>query len=129
MLGRAERIERGKCKNLEILVSDIFQGVFDLARIEAISRSGDNWQNWGKTSSNRVEHVAPRNKKEVHKFILGTNLAQIAKIVKKAKLQKKKIRVVGDGHSWSPIIAADDVFLLHLVSEKWKKIIPLQKGM
>lgn len=57
-----------------------------------------------------------------------SNIIKIQKLVKAAKKQNKKIRVVGDGHSWSPIIAADDVFLVHLVSEEFKKIKPLAKG-
>lgn len=54
------------------------------------------WQNWaGNLTSTPAGIFTPHTREE------------IVKIIQQARLDKKKVRVVGSGHSWSPLVPTD----------------------
>lgn len=64
--------------------------------IKSIGKKGTKWSNW----AGNVECVAE------HIFYPRTE-AEIVEIIQLATKDKKRIRVVGEGHSFSPLIATD----------------------
>jgi FAD/FMN-containing dehydrogenase len=64
------------------------------------SRSGHRFQNWAETISCRPEtYSQPRT------------IDEIADIVKTAARAGKKVRTVGAGHSWAPLVLTNDVLV------------------
>jgi FAD-linked oxidoreductase len=64
--------------------------------IKSVSKKGTKWSNW----AGNVECVAE------HIFYPRTE-AEIVEIIQLATAEEKRIRVVGEGHSFSPLIATD----------------------
>jgi FAD-linked oxidoreductase len=64
--------------------------------IKSISKKGTKWSNWAGNIECVAEHIFyPRTETE------------IVEIIQLATAEEKRIRVVGEGHSFSPLIATD----------------------
>ncbi|MEX0940757.1 MAG: FAD-binding protein [Candidatus Babeliales bacterium] len=86
--------------------------------------AADEWTNWaGNLTCNPQQIIKPRN------------LEHLKEIIKKAAVEKKTIRAIGTGHSWTDILCTDG-YLLNtdhlnrvLVIDKEKKQIRVQAGI
>lgn len=64
--------------------------------IKSVGKKGTQWSNWAGNVTCVAEHIFyPRTE------------AEIVEIIQLATREKKRIRVVGEGHSFSPLIATD----------------------
>ncbi|KAF9131405.1 hypothetical protein BGW39_001835 [Mortierella sp. 14UC] len=69
-----------------------------MAIIDGVSfSSGDNWSNWAKTLSAKPERL-----------FYPTTLEDLQVIIREATDNKKKVRCVGTGHSWSSTAVTQD---------------------
>jgi FAD/FMN-containing dehydrogenase len=72
------------------------------------------WKNRGGNLSATVSH-----------YFEPKTVAEIQQIVKQALLENKKIRVVGDSHSWSPLSVTND-YLIN-TSKHFNKVLAVTK--
>lgn len=61
------------------------------------TEEGKQWKNWSETVINRPE-----------KIMYPSSIEEVVQIVKEARKYKKKIRVIGAGHSFSSLVKTDD---------------------
>ena len=87
-------------------------------------QSNVSWENWGKNLTAHPEFLcAPASKDE------------LTTIVKNAKILGKKIRVLGGGYSWTPMVPTDDYmidmskFNKILSVDQTKKQVTVEAGM
>ncbi len=60
-------------------------------------RANYRWQNHGRNLSSTVA-----------RYYEPTSVSEIQQIVKEARQNGRKVRVVGDSHSWSPLVVTKD---------------------
>jgi hypothetical protein len=60
-------------------------------------KTGDTWSNWGQTHSIKPAEI-----------FHPASLADLKAIVKRARNEGRKVRVCGDGHSWSSLVPTSD---------------------
>src|SRR5690606_8120978 len=61
------------------------------------TEEGKKWRNWAETLESKPE-----------KILYPASIEEVVSIVKEASKLKKKIRVVGAGHSFTGLVATDD---------------------
>ena len=68
-----------------------------------------HWQNWAQNQTCFPDHFhQPRTKLE------------IIELVNQARREGQRVRVVGSGHSWSPLVSTDD----HLINlDKYNRVL------
>jgi|GEM_PF-192128 len=90
-------------KNTITQYEEIAKGSLDPKTLYDYSYHGRNvWKNWARNIKAPMEVLKP------------SNLQELSSYVKNASKNKAKIRVVGAGHSWSPITALHRGFLISL---------------
>ena len=74
--------------------------VYRTAIVSWAERAQQSWVDWGRTVGCSPSHILfPESEEEV------------AEIVRKARSRGAKVRVVGAGHSWSPVVTTDGIIV------------------
>lgn len=69
-------------------------------KIARYNTPADIWQNWGQSVTTTPE-----------KIYTPQSIDEVISIVNDARQTRKTIRVVGKGHSWSPLVPTDDILI------------------
>ncbi|KAF9131406.1 D-arabinono-1,4-lactone oxidase [Mortierella sp. 14UC] len=89
-----------------------------MAIIDGVSfSSGDNWSNWANTLSAKPERL-----------FYPTTLEDLQVIIREATDNKKKVRCVGNGHSWSGTVVTQDYMVSVNGMNQISKPVQLEDG-